>query len=144
VLSLEKNHEKRKHENTKTKEKAMGHEFEELSGRILEAAVAVHRALGPGFLESVYQKAMEVALRHRRMTFDCQKEVRIFFEDEEVGLHKLDLVVEGQIIVELKAVKALEDIHFAQVKSYLKATRLHIGLLLNFNAPTLTIKRVVL
>ena len=122
----------------------MGHEFEALSGQILEAAVAVHKALGPGFLESVYQKAMEVALRNRGIIFDYQKEVRIFFEEEEVGLHKLDLIVEGRIIVELKAVKNLDDIHFAQVKSYLKATRLHIGLLLNFNAPTLTIKRIVL
>jgi GxxExxY protein len=61
-----------------------------------------------------------------------------------VGLHKLDLVVENQVVVELKAVKALEDVHFAQVKSYLKATRLGVGLLLNFNAPTLVIKRVVL
>ena len=122
----------------------MGHEFEALSGQILEAAVAVHKALGPGFLESVYQKAMEVALRNRGIIFDYQKEVRIFFEEEEVGLHNLDLIVEGRIIVELKAVKNLDDIHFAQVKSYLKATRLHIGLLLNFNAPTLTIKRIVL
>ncbi len=96
----------------------MSHEFEALSGKILEAAVAVHKAVGPGFLESIYQKA--------------------------VGLHRLDLVVSDQIILELKAVKALEDIHFAQLRSYLKATGLRVGLLLNFNAPTLIIKRVVL
>src|SRR5438132_270768 len=66
------------------------------------------------------------------------------FEEEEIGLHRLDLIVGGEIIVELKAVKALEDIHYAQVKSYLKATGLRIGLLLNFNATTLAIKRVVL
>jgi GxxExxY protein len=122
----------------------MGHEFEALSGRILEAAVTVHKTLGPGFLESVYQKAMEIALRHRDIPFDCQKDVAIFFEDEPVGLHRLDLVVSNEIIVELKAVKAFEDIHYAQVKSYLKATSLHVGLLLNFNAVTLAIKRVVL
>jgi GxxExxY protein len=122
----------------------MGYEFEALSGRILEAAVAVHKALGPGFLESVYQKAMEVALRHREMPFQQQKESQIFFEQENVGLHKLDLVVGSEIVVELKAVKALEDIHYAQVKSYLKATGLHVGLLLNFNAPTLVAKRIVL
>ena len=66
------------------------------------------------------------------------------FEEVDVGLQRLDLVVEEQIILELKAVKGLEEIHFAQLKSYLKATRLRIGLLLNFNAPTLVIKRVVL
>src|SRR5215471_1064991 len=117
----------------------MGHSFEKLSGRIIAAAVDVHRALGPGFLEGIYQKAMEVALQHRQIGFDKQKEVLITFEEEEVGLHRLDLVVEGQIIIELKAVKALEDIHFAQVKSYLKATAIHVGLLLNFNAPTLLV-----
>jgi len=122
----------------------MAHEFDVLSGKILEAAVAVHRALGPGFLESVYQKAMEVALRHREMPFQEQKEIHIFFEEEDVGLHKLDLVVGDEIVVELNAVKALEDIHYAQVKSYLKATSLHVGLLLNFNAPALVVKRVVL
>ncbi len=111
----------------------------------MAAAVDVHKALGPGFLESIYQKAMEVALQHRGgVTFDKQKDVLITFEGVQVGLHRLDLVVEGRIIMELKAVKALEDIHFAQPKSYLKATGLHVGLLLNFNAPTLVVKRVVL
>lgn len=122
----------------------MGHEFEALSGKILDAAVAVHKALGPGFLESVYQKAMEVALGHRSIAYQRQKEIRIVFEEEEVGLHKLDLIVGDEIIVELKAVRTLEEIHHAQVKSYLKATGFHVGLLLNFNAPTLVIKRIVL
>ncbi len=122
----------------------MGYEFEATSGEILEAALAVHRALGSGFLESVYQTAMEVALRHRGILFNDQKEIHIFFEDVEVGLHRLDLIVAGEIVVELKAVKALDDLHYAQVKSYLKATGLHVGLLLNFNAPTLVIKRIVL
>jgi GxxExxY protein len=121
----------------------MAHQFEELSSRILAAAIDVHKALGPGFLESIYQKAMEVALQHRGIAFQPQKDVRVFFEDVDVGLHRLDLVVDAQIIVELKAVKSLDDIHFAQLRSYLKATGLHTGLLLNFNAPTLVIKRVV-
>jgi len=138
------NHESAKDENTKKTEDGMGHEFEALSGRILEAAVAVHKTLGPGFLESVYQKAMEVALRHRDIPFEDQKEIHISFEDVEVGLHRLDLVVAAEIVVELKAVKALEEIHYAQVKSYLKATGFHVGLLLNFNATTLLIKRIVM
>jgi GxxExxY protein len=122
----------------------MGHDFDDLSGRVIEAAIAVHRELGPGFLESIYESAMKTALRHRGLVYEAQKEVTIVFEGEEVGVHRLDLVVAGQIVVELKAIKALEDVHFAQVKSYLKATRLHVGLLLNFNAPTLVVKRVVL
>jgi GxxExxY protein len=122
----------------------MGYEFEELSSRILGAAVDVHKALGPGFLESIYQRAMEVALEHRGISFHSQQDVRVYFEGIDVGVHRLDLVVDSQIILELKAVKALEDIHFAQLRSYLKATGLRTGLLLNFNAPTLVIKRVVL
>src|SRR5688572_17424820 len=121
----------------------MAHEFEELSGRILGAAVEVHKALGPGFLESIYQRAMEVALSHREVPFEPQKEIHVFFEEVDVGVHRLDLVVQNRIILELKAVKALEEIHFAQLKSYLKATGLQVGLLLNFNAPTLIVKRVV-
>jgi GxxExxY protein len=122
----------------------MGLEFEGLSSRILAAAIDVHKALGPGFVEPVYQKAMEIALQHRDILFEKQKEFRVFFEDVDVGLHRLDLIVEGTIILELKAVQALAPIHFAQLKSYLKVTGLHVGLLLNFNAPTLIVKRVVL
>lgn len=122
----------------------MGHEFEELSSRVIGAALDVHKALGPGFLESVYQKAMEVALEHRNLPRERQKEVHVFFEDVDVGLHRLDLVIDGQIILELKAVKALEEVHFAQVRAYLRATGLRVGLLLNFNSATLVIKRIVL
>jgi GxxExxY protein len=122
----------------------MGHVFEPLSSEILAAAVEVHTELGPGFLESIYENALRVALRHRGIVCEFQKEFTIFFRGEEVGTHRLDLLAEEQIVVEVKAIKALEDIHFAQLKSYLKATKLHVGLLLNFNAPALVIKRVVL
>ena len=122
----------------------MGHEFEALSGRVLGAAVDVHKTLGPGFLESIDQRAMEVALSNRAVPFERQKVIRIAFEGIEVGFHRLDLVVDSQIVVELKAVKAFEDIHYVQVKSHLKASGLKVGLLLNFNATTLAIKRVVL
>ena len=122
----------------------MGHEFEPLSGRIIEAAIEVHKDLGPGFLESINENALKVALRHRGIVYQSQKEVTVLFEGEEVGVHRLDLLVDGQLVVELKAVKALEDIHFAQLKSYLKATGLRVGLLMNFYAPTLVVKRVVL
>jgi GxxExxY protein len=89
----------------------MGHSFEELSSRVLAAAFDVHRALGSGFLERIYQKAMEVTLSHRDITFERQKEIHVFFEDVDVGMHRLDLVVADQIILELKAVKEFEDIH---------------------------------
>lgn len=122
----------------------MGHEFDVLSSRVIEAAIAVHRDLGPGFLESIYETALGVALENRGIPFRRQVDIAIMFEGTEVGAHRLDLVADGQLIVELKAVKALEEIHFAQLRSYLKATKLHVGLLMNFNAPTLVVKRVVM
>jgi len=122
----------------------MGYAFEALSGQTIEAAICVHRELGPGFLESVYESALKVALCHRGIVYVPQREVTIYFEKEEVDKHRLDLIVENQIVVELKAVKAFEDIHFAQVKSYLKATHLNVGLLFNFNATKLVVKRIVL
>ena len=122
----------------------MGYEFEAISGRIIEAAICVHKELGPGFLESVYHRAMEIALRHREIPYASEKLIHISFEGEYAADHRLDLLVSDEIIVELKAIKALEDIHFATPKSYLKATGLHIGLLINFNSPTLIVKRVVL
>jgi GxxExxY protein len=121
---------------------ARKHEFEELSGAILGAALAVHRELGPGFLESVYESALKIALRHRSIPYVSQHPVDIVFEGCLVGRAKLDLVV-GGVVVEIKAVKVLANIHHAQLRSYLAATGLHVGLLLNFNSPVLTIKRVI-
>jgi GxxExxY protein len=121
----------------------MGFEFEPLSHRIIEAAINVHRELGPGFIESIYHRAMEVALQQAGLFYETEKEVRIYFMGVDVGLHRLDLVVEKQIVVELKAVKTFEDIFFVKLKSYLKATGLHVGLLMNFNAASLAVKRVV-
>jgi len=118
----------------------MPHEFEQLSGQIIEAAIHVHKALGPGFL---YHSALRVALRHRGIVYESEREITIIYEGEEVGTHRLDLIVAKEIVVELKAVKELSDFHTAQLRSYLKATGLRVGLLLNFQAPTLEIKRLV-
>jgi GxxExxY protein len=119
------------------------HQFEELSKRIIGAAINVHRELGPGFLESIYEEALKIELPRLGLHYDSQKEIMIKYLSVEVGLHRLDLLIENVIIVELKAVTKLADIHFAQLRSYLKATGLKVGLLLNFAKPTLEIKRVV-
>ena len=118
--------------------------FDELSRDVIGAALAVHRELGPGFLEVVYDAAMRVSLTHRGVPFGAQVPVDISFEGEFVGRARIDLIAGQHIVLELKAVERLHDIHFAQLKSYLRATRLHVGLLLNFYSPTLTIKRVLL
>jgi GxxExxY protein len=122
----------------------MGHEFENLSASVIGAALAVHKAMGPGFLESTYHEALRVSLAHRDLPFISQAACEIFFEGVEVGCARVDLIVAGEIVVELKAVEGLRDVHYAQLKSYLRATHLRVGLLFNFNSPILTIRRIVL
>jgi GxxExxY protein len=117
-------------------------EHEELTGEIIGAAIEVHRALGPGFLESVYETALVVELRHRGLSFERQRSVPIVYRGVEVGLHRLDLFVADEIVVELKAIKELLNEHFAIVRSYLRAAGRDHGLLLNFAKSTLEVKRV--
>lgn len=113
-----------------------------LTDPIIGAAIQVHRTLGPGFLESIYQGALEVELRHREILFERQLSVPILYRGVEVGSHRLDLLVADEVVVELKAIKDLDDIHFATVRSYLTATRRTTGLLLNFAHTKLVVKRV--
>jgi GxxExxY protein len=119
------------------------YEFEELSSRVIGAAIHVHRELGPGYLESIYHRALRVALDKRGIPFLDQQPVTVHYEGLPVGQGRLDFLVEGQLVVELKSVNALHDVHFAQLRSYLKATGIRKGLLLNFNAPKLEIRRVM-
>jgi GxxExxY protein len=119
------------------------HPFENLSRKIIGAAIEVHAALGPGFMETIYEEALKLELLEHKLYFETQKEIQIEYLGVAIGTHRLDLVVENQIIVELKAVKEFTDVHYAQLRSYLKATGLKVGLLLNFAKPTLEIKRVV-
>jgi GxxExxY protein len=109
--------------------------------RIIAAAIGVHRTLGPGFLESVYELALAVEFALSGIQFVRQKAVPLFYKDHQIGEHRLDFLVEDEIVVELKAISALEDIHFAIGRSYLKATNLQDGLLLNFATAPLTTKR---
>jgi GxxExxY protein len=120
-----------------------GYEFEGLSRGVIGAAIQVHRELGPGFLESIYENALKVELSEHGLSYEAQKEIRIEYLGVLVGVHRLDLLVENELIVELKTVSELSDVYFAQVRSYLKAAELRTGLLLNFAKPTLEIRRVV-
>lgn len=121
---------------------AMSLEHEALTEKIIGAAIAVHRTLGPGFVESVYENALVVELRRRGLRAAQQLETPVLYRGEEVGKHRLDLLVEGTIVVENKAIKEVEDIHFVIVRSYLKAVGLRHGLILNFAQSTLQVKRV--
>ncbi len=114
----------------------------DLSGRIIGAAIRVHTELGPGFLESIYEEALCFELKSLFLKFQRQLMVPVTYRDNRVGEHRLDLLVEGSVVVELKTVTDFDPIHFATVRSYLKAVNCPLGLLLNFASPTLQVKRV--
>jgi GxxExxY protein len=97
---------------------------EDLTSQITACAIEVHKALGPGFLESIYETALAIELRHKELNVERQKTLSLTYRDLPIGEHRLDLLVEGKIVVELKAISELEDIHFAIVRSYLKAAGL--------------------
>ena len=126
----------------------MNHNPEEtnrVTEAIIGAAIEVHRTLGPGFLESIYEEALCVELTLRGARYTRQVPVAVDYKGHRIGESRLDLLVDDAVVVELKAVDALAPVHTAQVISYLKATGCRIGLLINFNVKRLTdgIRRIV-
>ena len=117
-----------------------------LAHRVIGVAIEVHRVLGPGYLESVYEEAMAVELEIQRIGFNRQLAFAVPYKDKNVGEGRIDFLIEGSLIVELKAVDKLAPIHTTQVISYLKATGHTLGLLINFNEKLLRtgIQRVIL
>ena len=113
-----------------------------LTDRIIAAAIRVHRELGPGYLESMYEEALGIEFAAAAISFERQKLLPVFYREHLIGEPRLDFLVEQNVILELKAISALEDIHFAIVRSYLKAANLNDALLLNFATARLTVKRV--
>ena len=113
-----------------------------LTEKIIGVAIAVHRELGPGYLEAIYEEAMAVAMEEEAIAFRRQHPVPVLFRGRRVGEHRLDFLIDGGVVAELKATKSLEDVHIAIVRSYLRATGCQRGLLLNFAAPTLQVKRI--
>ena len=118
----------------------------ETTGAVISAAIEVHRVLGPGFLESVYEEAMAVELGLRGVSFERQKQINVSYKGCQIGEGRLDLFVEHSLIVELKAAEKLLPIHQAQLMSYLKATGCRLGLLINFHERLLKdgVRRLVL
>ena len=120
-----------------------GLEHEDLTDKIIGCAIEVHKKLGPGFLESIYENAFVIELHKQNLQVEKQREVVIKYDGVEIGRHRLDLIVNDTIVVELKAVKQIEDIHFAIVRSYLKALGKEHGLLINFSRMVVEVKRVI-
>ena len=103
----------------------------------------VHSTLGVGFQEVVYQRALGVEMLERGISFNREEEMPIFYKERQVGTRRVDFLVEGRVVLELKAVGGLESVHLAQAINYLEAFELEVGLLLNFGCERLEFKRVV-
>ncbi len=104
--------------------------------------MTVHKALGNGFQEVIYQRALEIEMRLAGIEFNREIEMPIFYREEQIGTRRVDFLVEGVVSVELKAISKLEDVHFAQAINYLEAYNLEIGLLINFGETSLNFKRL--
>jgi len=118
----------------------------DITEKIIGAAFEVHKFLGNGFQEVIYQRALAYEMSQFNLSYNREIEQDIFYKElqEPIGIRRADFVVEGKVLVELKAIKELEDVHLAQVLNYLKAYRLEVALLINFGSKSLTFKRLVL
>lgn len=114
----------------------------QLTDRIIACAIEVHRELGPGFLEALYEEAFCAELDRQGLKYRRQLPVPIRYKNLPIGTHRLDVVVDEKIVVELKAIKAIEDVHLAVMISYLRASRIPIGLIVNFAATKVRVRRL--
>lgn len=116
--------------------------YEDLTGKIIGCAMKVHRVLGSGFQEVIYQRALAIEMGKQGLSFRREMEMTIFYDNIDIGTRRVDFFVEDKIMVELKAVVQLDDLHLAQAMNYCEAYQLPLGLLINFGAKSLEFKRV--
>lgn len=119
------------------------HELDRITEKIIGCAFQVSNDLGSGFLEKVYENALVIELSHASLRIEQQKSIRVIYHGKVVGDYIADLVVEDSVLVELKAVKSLDEIHMAQCLNYLKAANLRLCLLINFGRPKIEVKRIM-
>ncbi len=117
-------------------------EYKELTHNIIGAAMEVHKILGNGYQEVIYQRALAIELQDRNIGFSREHEMSIQYKGQDIGTRRVDFFVEDKIMVEIKAIINLEDVHLAQAMNYVEAYDLDIGLLINFGAKSLQFKRV--
>jgi GxxExxY protein len=118
------------------------YKYSELTSKIIGCAITVHKILGNGFQEVIYQRALAIEMRLSGIEFSREFEMPIFYRDEQIGTRRVDFLIEGVVYVELKAITKLEDVHFAQAINYLEAYNLEVGLLINFWEMSLNFKRL--
>jgi len=119
------------------------YKYSELTGKIIGCAMRVHSALGNGFQEVIYQRALEIEMADEGISFSREHEMPIYYKQQHIGTRRVDFLVEGVVSVELKAITKLEDVHLAQAINYLEAYDLEIGLLINFGSKSLEHKRII-
>jgi GxxExxY protein len=119
------------------------YQHSELTGKIIGCAMEVHKILGNGFQEVIYQRALAKEMTLQGISFSREHEMSIYYKGEDIGTRRVDFFVEGSIMVELKAITQLEDVHLAQAINYLEAYKMEIGLLINFGNTSLQFKRVM-
>ena len=119
-------------------------EFNTLTEQVIGAAITVHKELGPGFTERIYSEALQVELRTRQISFTTEQLIRVQYRGQVLGQHRLDLMIGEKLVVELKAVYAINRFHVAQMLSYLKASGKNLGLILNFARNRVEIRRIAL
>jgi GxxExxY protein len=117
--------------------------FNDCTSKIIGCAMRVHTALGNGFQEVIYQRALEIELAIEGLRFIREMEMPIFYRNEQIGTRRVDFFVEGEIMVELKAIIELENVHLAQAINYLEAYNIQTGLLINFGSQSLQFKRLL-
>ena len=120
-----------------------GYKHSELTGKIIGCSMEVHKILGNGFQEVIYQRALAKEMASQGLSFEREFEMAIYYKNEEIGTRRVDFLVEKVVSVELKALTKLEDVHLAQAINYLEAYNLEIGLLINFGAKSLEFKRLM-
>ncbi len=121
----------------------LGMKYQELTEKIIGCAYEVYNTIGSGFLESVYEKCLLIELKKAELSADSQKPIEVLYENQVVGDFVADIVVEGKVIVELKAVRQVLPIHEVQLVNYLSATKIDVGLLINFGEQRVSVKRKV-
>jgi GxxExxY protein len=115
--------------------------YKDITEKIIGAAMRVHAVLGNGFQEVIYQRALAIEMKYSNLSFEREYNMKIFYRDKEIGERRVDFFVERKIMVELKAIIQLEEVHLAQAKNYLEAYNMEIGLLINFGSTSLQFKR---
>ena len=118
------------------------YKYSELTSKIIGCAMRVHSALGNGFQEVIYQRALAIEMNDEGLSFYREQEMPIFYKQQNIGTRRVDFLVEELVSVELKAITKLEDVHLAQAINYLEAYDLEVGLLINFGSKSLTFKRI--